>query len=203
VTAKQWLLYRATRSTGARILACFGAIWYAFADLFASPTIPLALAWAVPGVIVLALLMRAAARLRALDRAAFASLTWGEPETNERRAVDRRFVLVNLVEFVAIVLAIVAANVLHVPERIPGLVAILVGLHFLPLASLFRVSAYYFTGIAMCAGGVVSFAWNGTPAPLFAAECLILWVTAAYVLAAAYRLKPAKSIVLSVVGRQP
>lgn len=36
------------------------------------------------------------------------------------------------------------------PEFIPAGVALVVGLHFFPLASLFRVPLYYVTGAALC-----------------------------------------------------
>ncbi len=171
------------------VLTCFGTVWYALADLVISPTVAIALAVAVPGIVVLVLLLRGASRLRARMRAQAADGDDDGSDDGRRRADGRRFALINAVQWVAIVLAVVAANVLHAPERIPSLIALIVGLHFFPLARLFRAPVYNLTAGAMCVAAVASFAMSGEVGAGFvtACGCAILWATAAYVLRAASR----------------
>lgn len=53
-------------------------------------------------------------------------------------------------EGIAIFIAIAVCNAIGHSELIPILIAIIVGIHFFPLASLFRVKFYYFTGAFLC-----------------------------------------------------
>jgi hypothetical protein len=185
-------LRRGDPAIGILVLCGFGAVWYALADLLASPTVPAALAAAVPGAVVLALLLRAALRFRASERSR-AAVTSDEPASEERRAaIGRRFAIVNVLQWVAIVLAIVAANALHVPERILNLVELIVGLHFFPLARLFGAPEYNVTAAAMCVAALAGFALRGDAGALFAtaSACAILWATAAYVLMRSFRTSP-------------
>jgi hypothetical protein len=72
------------------------------------------------------------------------------------RRVGSRFGLVVVIEFVAIA---VIARVLAVTGRtdlIPLIVCLAVGVHFFPLARLFRMPIYDRTGIALCVVAVVS-----------------------------------------------
>lgn len=172
---------RGDPSIGVLVLSGFGAVWYAFADLLASPTVPVALLVAVPGLAVLALLLRAARRLRARDGPRAGS---GVADDGRSDRIGRRFAIVNVVQWVAIVIAIVVANVLHVPERIPNLIAFIVGLHFFPLARLFGAPIYTLTASAMCVAALAGFALRGDDGALLAAAgtCAILWATATAVL---------------------
>lgn len=63
----------------------------------------------------------------------------------------RGFWLVFGGEGAAIVAIVAAALLLHSPGWILPLIALAVGLHFLPLARLFRRPLYYITGAALCA----------------------------------------------------
>jgi hypothetical protein len=72
-----------------------------------------------------------------------------------RRTTGRRFGLVLALEWGGCaVIAVVLARTGHT-EALPALIALIVGLHFLPLASLFRVPGYRVTGAVMCAVAVV------------------------------------------------
>ena len=172
---------RSGRWIGAAILTGFGTVWYALADLIAAPTVPVALVGAIPGVIIAVLLARGALRSRAREGSLGAGVAQAGPD---ERAAGRRFAQINTAQWVAIAVAIVVANVLHAPERIPGAIAIIVGLHFFPLATLFRAPLYNLTAAAMCAVGAMSFALHGDAAGELAAAggCVILWATAARVL---------------------
>lgn len=67
------------------------------------------------------------------------------------RAIGRRFGLIVGAELVAIAIANPVAAAFHRFEVIPSLDLFIVGVHFLPLASLFRVPRYYVTGLLFCA----------------------------------------------------
>jgi hypothetical protein len=72
-----------------------------------------------------------------------------------RRRTGRRFGLVLALEWGGCaVIAVILALTGHT-EALPALIALIVGLHFLPLASLFGVPGYRITGIAMSAVAVI------------------------------------------------
>lgn len=73
------------------------------------------------------------------------------------RVIGQRFYLVSGVEFAAIFLAVVVLRALHYPDYILCGVAFIVGVHFFPLAPLFRAPVYYGTGGLGCAIAFVGF----------------------------------------------
>ncbi len=60
------------------------------------------------------------------------------------------FNIVFIAEGLLIGAAIAICNAANQTELIPGVIAIIVGIHFLPLASLFQIKLYYFTGVILC-----------------------------------------------------
>ncbi|MGE7758622.1 DUF7010 family protein [Peribacillus sp. NPDC097895] len=60
------------------------------------------------------------------------------------------FNMVFLAEALLIVAAIAICNMIDQTDLIPGVIAIIVGIHFLPLASLFKIKLYYVTGVLLC-----------------------------------------------------
>ncbi|MGP4090213.1 hypothetical protein [Streptomyces sp. KR55] len=71
------------------------------------------------------------------------------------------------------------------PELIPGLVAVVVGVHFLPLATLFRQPRFHLTGALMIAVGAAGCGLDSADGPAGSAQltvdigaALILWGTA-------------------------
>lgn len=60
------------------------------------------------------------------------------------------FNIIFLAEGLAIGIAIAVCNRTGHTELIPLVIAMIVGLHFLPLAYLFQVKIYYFTGLLLC-----------------------------------------------------
>jgi hypothetical protein len=88
------------------------------------------------------------------------------------------------IEGVAILIAITAAIRLNRRDAIAPLVAIIVGLHFLPLAYAMPFPMYYLTGVALILIGVIGL-W--LPAAqsrnvVGIAAAVALWMTAALVL---------------------
>ncbi|ETP70362.1 hypothetical protein G159_02195 [Planococcus glaciei CHR43] len=105
-----------------------------------------------------------------------------------------KFNLIFAAEGVSIATVNLICNATGNLNLLPILVAVIVGLHFLPLASLFRVKLYYATGLLLCL--LALFTWFFIPENLvFGGDeanaymvivgfgsALILWVTAFHIL---------------------
>lgn len=72
--------------------------------------------------------------------------------------VRRRFAGINVLQWIVISVMTAIAVMSSVPRLIPGLIALVVGLHFLPLAVLFRQPRFHLTGALMVAVG-----WQAAP----------------------------------------
>lgn len=59
-------------------------------------------------------------------------------------------------QFGLIVMAAIVTNVIGRFDWFFPIMAIIVGLHFFPLANLFQVSAYYVTGTSLCLLAIVT-----------------------------------------------
>jgi hypothetical protein len=66
------------------------------------------------------------------------------------------FNIIFLAEGLAIVISIALCNATRHSELIPLIIAIIVGVHFLPLAHLFQVKLYYFTGTLLCLLAIIT-----------------------------------------------
>lgn len=60
------------------------------------------------------------------------------------------FNIVFIAEGLLIGMAIAICNMINQTDLIPGVIAIIVGIHFLPLAALFQIKVYYATGVLLC-----------------------------------------------------
>ncbi|MBM7554491.1 DUF7010 family protein [Thalassobacillus pellis] len=99
------------------------------------------------------------------------------------------FNIIFAAEGIAIAIAIIVCNKTEQTEHIPLIIAMIVGLHFLPLAYLFEVKIYYFTGVFLCLVPVITWifvpvnvAWMDYQVNLYMAvvgfgSALILWGT--------------------------
>lgn len=70
--------------------------------------------------------------------------------------VEKWFNIVFAVEFVLIGIAAIVTNVIGHFDWFFPIMAIIVGVHFFPLAHLFQVSAYYVTGMLLCLLAIVT-----------------------------------------------
>jgi hypothetical protein len=137
------------RTRGALICGGFGAVWMFQALYFGGMATPAALIT----VTLLALTFVAwpvlqLYSLRGLPGSSDAGQYWA--------AVSKPYWTTVAVESVA---CIVAANVLNNtghPELVPQFIGGIVGLHFLPLAKIFRAPIYYWTGAVMTSGVLAS-----------------------------------------------
>ncbi|MGE7904868.1 DUF7010 family protein [Peribacillus sp. NPDC094092] len=66
------------------------------------------------------------------------------------------FNMVFIAEGLLIVIAIAICNLINQTDLIPGVIAIIVGIHFLPLASLFQIKVYYATGVLLCSLALIT-----------------------------------------------
>ena len=126
------------RAIGSMILAGFGGIWLGLA-LYAKETLNAAtILYIVAGLLMLlaggAKLMRAAGR-------------W--PRQPESPAQRQAFGWINALQWIAIFFVVQIFNRLHLDAYTVSAVAGIVGLHFFPLAKLFRNRMHYATGAAM------------------------------------------------------
>jgi hypothetical protein len=169
------------RLRGALVGILFGAGW----AVYGAGGLPQSGRWAcwAATAIIVAVLIRAAWRLRADSRSL--------PKAGaEARAAGRRarigFIAVLIAE---VVLLNVAVALLSGPGQriywVPA-IALVVGVHFLPLAWLFRMKAFWACGVAMTAGALLA-AFAISQAPMFAGlivvanslvNAAILWLTA-------------------------
>lgn len=140
LNAAQQELSRSLRQRGALILALFSLLWAAVG----ASGLPSTAAWVVR---IAAVLISAGALM----------LTFrpGGAETPERARQQpegwhRRVGVVNLVQFVAIALAVVALLAVGAPQLVPPAVCMIVGVHFFPLALLFDQPQYRWTGAGLC-----------------------------------------------------
>ena len=88
------------------------------------------------------------------------------------------------VELAAIFLAVVVLRLLHYPDYILCGIALIVGVHFFPLAALFKAPVYYGTALLGCAIGLVGFFMSdaGLRHKVVGISFgLLLWATAAWI----------------------
>jgi hypothetical protein len=103
----------------------------------------------------------------------------------------RRFGWISGIEGAAIFAIVAVLNIVRRPNAIAPAIAILVGLHFLPLAAVFNAPLYYGAGILGCVIGLAGFMISDPPLRssfVGLSFGLMLWVTSAMVLLQSVRL---------------
>ena len=136
------------RATGVLFLSGFGALWFLL-GLAASQRLSLPTACALAAGLVA--LVAGTVLLR--RRSAALPPTRLDPE--EQRRAGRTFGRVNAAQWAAIVLIAVVLGRLHLDAYTPAAVTVVVGLHFFPLARLFRSPQHHVTGAALVLWGAV------------------------------------------------
>lgn len=142
-------------TTGAGLMFGFGIIWLLL-GLIRGPRSP---RW-VPILLLVAGIALGAAiaelGVRASRRPSN-STPLSREQVSTNREIGRHFYMIFGAELAAIALAVVVLNVIHQSGYILCGIALIVGVHFFPLAALFRAPLYYFTGALGCAIGVAGF----------------------------------------------
>ncbi len=165
---------RANRAIGAMFFSVFGGAWL---TAWSFKTFGLKAPVLVPILLGTLVLLRAAIRQYLAHRSALAA----EAETPERKRASRIFNLVNVGQWVAVFLAVNGVNNLGHPEWFIPAFIFIVGVHFLPLAALFKVRRHWVTGAALMVVAVAypQVARQGAASPIGCLGAgLILWTSA-------------------------
>jgi len=171
-------------TVGAAIMFVFGMVWLFF-GLYKGRPSPgwLRMALLLAGIMLAAWIGVTIHRFRHVSERA-TPITAEQVATG--RHIGRRFGWITAMEGAAIILSVVILNAVRRPEFILSLIAVIVGLHFFPLASLFGSPIFYGTGILGCATGVKGFFISETKLRTSIVGLsfgLLLWLTSTVVLA--------------------
>ncbi len=134
---------------GAAVGAAFGGAWFAYAALLVFPQ------YGVLDVIVavvLALAVIGFARRPAEDRSKVPDALTSAEAPRGRRT----FFIVLITELVLINVAWSLLRGAHHPEYLVAAIAVIVGLHFIPLASIFRDRIFYVPAVIMTGAGALA-----------------------------------------------
>jgi len=171
------------RATGALFFTGFGALWLVLALYAREQLSARALALVAGGALVLvasALWLRSKAK--------------GLPQAEEDPAIKRNFRRINLVQWAAVAVVAFSFARLHIDAYVMSAITAIVGLHFLPLARLFRYKLHYLSGavlVAWAAASVFLFPAERLPGATALGTGAILWTSAfATLVLAVARLRP-------------
>ncbi len=173
---------------GALVMTFFGEFWVSVPNLGLT-TLERLLFVVATLIVVVVLSFGAISILRAARRLPDNS----SPEAAQRgKSAGQQFAVVGAIEVILIALASILLGRTDHGELTPLVIALIVGVHFLPLAYIFRVRAYYFTGFIMSLLALVAlaalffgvtlggpYAWATV---IGVGNALILWATALYIL---------------------
>ncbi|HUI84146.1 MAG TPA: hypothetical protein VL240_07980 [Candidatus Binatia bacterium] len=173
---------------GALLLTFFGCVWLGLG--LASLTMnPLWLAVAL-ALLAVALLVPSFGIFRMGYEAAHRAGPMTEEQKRVQRRMGRAFGIIFAAEGLLIFVAVNVLNNLHREQYVLTAIAAIVGLHFLPLARLYRFPLYYAVGVLMVLDGFASLA---LPAPgrnttLALSVGAVLWLTCAALIRRGFRL---------------
>jgi hypothetical protein len=142
-------------TTGAVFMFAFGAVWLCFGLFRGRPLPPwLRLSLVIAAIVVVASITTLA--IRALHMPPNLSLPTPDQIAASHR-IALHFYVIAGIELVAIFMAVAALNVFHYPDYILCGIALIVGVHFFPLAALFRAPVFYGTALIGCSIGLAGF----------------------------------------------
>ncbi|WP_274310279.1 hypothetical protein [Solibacillus daqui] len=139
-------------ASGVFFMAFFGTLW-------ANTGIMGLQGWGVPLLLVAAVTIGIALFICGVSLLrASRELTEQVSKTDLKRGTHMRFWfnIIFAAEGLAIAITIAVCNATRHTELIPVLIAIIVGVHFIPLAPLFKVRLYYFTGALLCLLAIIT-----------------------------------------------
>ena len=176
-------------ASGVFFMALFGALWGLMSTGYFSGGVKIA-AFVVIGLVTLGL----AAAGGAILRQAKTLPNWQSPQEEEQgRHIATYFGLVFGAEFALIAVVAFWLSRIQAYPFIPAAVALIVGIHFFPLARLFSVPGYWITGVLLCVMALAAIAGLSLGLPLDGASLyswslfvcigatLVLWLTGGYV----------------------
>jgi hypothetical protein len=139
------------QSVAMMVVTFFGTIWWLLALRFSKFTTLRVMAILV-GVVILVL-----AAVYCGHRPSDATGSRGDPEPDWRS-----FTIVVAVEWIAIIVAVVVPRLLKRRDLIISLIALIVGLHFLPLVGVFSMREFYLPAAGMTVAALAGFAFRET-----------------------------------------
>jgi hypothetical protein len=142
-------------TTGAAFMWGFGAFWISMGLFRGRPSSTRLRVCILCAGIVLAGSVVFLARRALQTPPSHAAST--EQQIAAGRDTVKRFYIVFGLELAAILVGVIVLRALHFPEYILCTIALIVGIHFLPLAALFASPIYYGTGLLGCAIGLLGF----------------------------------------------
>ena len=166
------------RMRGALICGFFGAVWMFEGLYFGGIATPVWLT--VIGMLTVAIVAWPVIRIRSL-----AGGSYSAADRERWAAVAVPYWINTAIEWLLCTAAAIWLTHIHRYALIPQCVGAIIGLHFLPLARMFKSPLYYWTGAAMVLGGLASLAMHAGHIRNIAAcgvDGLSLWVTAAVIL---------------------
>jgi hypothetical protein len=158
------------------IMTFFGFIWFGWGLGVGGLRNPVG--WIVLYVAAILLII---AGVRALRRGKRLMAALGADRSQYWKQRGSRFRIISLLEIIGCGLAVFLATHFHRPELVAPGIALVVGLHFLPLAGLFNFAGYYAVGVAIVACAVASallLHGNAIVAATGIGTGTVLWLTA-------------------------
>ena len=169
-------------STGAALMFGFGIIWLLLGLLRGRPSPSwLRISLLCLGIALGAAVATLAVRASSVPRNASAATP---QQLAANRQVALHFYVICGIELAAIFLAVVALRAIHYPDYILCGIAFIVGVHFFPLAALFRTPLYYGTALAGTAIGLIGFFMTDAALRQKVVGIsfgVLLWATAAWI----------------------
>lgn len=166
---------------GALNLTIFGAIW-ALAALGNWPPAP---AWSFAAVALVAAILAVVSIGRLVAAGKLPATSVDQQDVQQEQRARTWFTVIFGVQALLIAVAVFGLVRLERPALIPVVVAVIVGLHFWPLARLFQTPLYWFTGVLLLLCAAASLLIEDTTLRLLAlglAAALVLWLSAALLL---------------------
>ena len=158
------------RAIGATFFAFFGALWVLLALYDKQHLKAATVSWVLMDMLVL--LSTAFWVFRQARRF---------PKMPEDSARGRVFTIINAVQWIAISIVAFSFARLHIDAYLLSAITAIVGLHFFPLARLFRYGLHYVTGsvlVAWAAAGIALFPVKQLQGDTALGTGIILWVSA-------------------------
>jgi len=169
------------RAIGALVMIGFGALW-----MISAANLRKRLDWSTWLVVLLftgILCVGAGKQLQRAQHMPTSPPSSAHTESDER--IRRQFRIVLAFEWIPIFAVVFVLARMRRPELILPAIALIVGLHFIPLAIIFRARLYYFTAIAIVLTTLAALALTG-PTLRQTTICvgcgLALWLTSALLL---------------------
>ncbi|MEK0315945.1 DUF7010 family protein [Cohnella sp. 56] len=140
-------------ANGVIFMTFFGALWSSIGIVGAHG---LGAPWSIIFAAIVTLILLSGA-ISLFGKARSLSQTPTPEEREQRKKLNKRFGMIGGLEGLAICVASIVCNSLDKFEFFFPIMAIIVGIHFFPLARLFREKFYNGTGVVLCVLGVITF----------------------------------------------